>query len=303
MPSTYLDCFQYQQQPTGFSVAGYIGNQFRFSADQPIGTTLTVPASAIQSALSPYAFLYIFDELNSEIVQVATETPVSSTSITLVSPTQYTHNTGVAVCSDGPKGSLGQQIFTSSQWIEDICHQSLWDSTYSDEILTLPTMRAAYDNQWNLHFRPRHFPITHLASITLKASNNFVVTLDHTQAIIDADQQTVDLPNTYTTNSTIPQTAQYGYPFFASINRTRNAWITLEYTSGYPSGQLPWTIQRACTLLASEMYVQLSNPIGADSITQGKRAVTFAIRGDTSGDSLLVKQAVKLLAPYIAESF
>lgn len=303
MPSTYVDCFQYQQQPTGFSVATYVGNQFRFSVQQSIGTTLSAPSSAIQTAMSPYSFLYIFDELNSEIVQVATETAIGSTSITLLSPTQYTHNAGVAVCSDGPSGSLGQQIFTASQWLEDICHQSLWESTYSNEILTLPTMRAAYDNQWNLHFRPRHFPITDLASITLKASNNFIVELDQTQAIIDSDQQTVDLPFTNTVNSNIPQTSQYGYPFFASLNRARNAWITLGYTAGYPTGQLPWTIQRAAALLTSEMYVQLSNPIGTDSITQGKRSITFFVRGDLSRDSLLVTQAKRLLGPFVAESF
>lgn len=302
--STYIDCFQYQQQPTGFAITNYISNQFRFAAGQTIGTRLTVPASAIQTPLSPYSFLYIFDELNSEIVQVATETAPGSTSITLVSATQYTHNAGVAVCGDGSSGSLGQQIFSASRWIEDICHQSLWESPYTGEILTLPTMRAAYDNQWNLHFRPRHFPIATLTAISIQTSQNYITTLNANQAIIDSDQQTVDLPYSNTISSNVSQIGQFsGYPFIGWGNRTSNAWITLAYTAGFSSGQLPWTIQRACTLLTSEMFVQNSNPVGADQINQGKRSAIFAIRGDTSGDTLLVKQAFKLLTPYIAESF
>lgn len=306
MSSTYLDCFQYQQSPTGWNaaIATYLGNSGRLTNPCSAGaTSLKVPATT--TALSPYDALYLFDGPSSETLQVGSAgASIGVTSIPLQSPTQYAHAAGVAYCSDGVAGSLGQQIFTASQWIEDdICYQALWATSYTGEILTLPTMRAALDNQGNLHFRPRHFPITALSALSIQTSQQQLYAYDPTQAIIDSDQQTVDLPVLALIGTTGNQSQTNAWYPTVPITRQTTGWITVAYTAGYATGALPWPIVRACTLLTSECFVQLENPIGADSITQGKRSVTFAIRGDTSGESLLVKQARQLLGKYIMQTF
>lgn len=301
MTSTYIDCIHYTKQPTGVSLANYIGNMGRLtSASLASATSLTVQPLSVPQV--QYDDLYIFDGPNSEVVQVGSAgASVGATSIPLQAATQYAHAAGTPYCTDGA-GSLGAQLFTASRDIEDICHQSLWSTTYTGEILTMPTMRAAIDNQCNLHFRPRHFPITALTSLSIQQNQQYVVNLDQTQAIIDADQMTVDIPNiaTVATSQSLGQANPY---LWQALNRTANAWITLTYTAGFALGQLPWAVTRAATLLTSECFVQLSNPLGADQITQGKRQVMFTMRGDTSGESLLRKQAESFLSPYIAQSF
>jgi hypothetical protein len=302
--NTYLDFYQYQKQPTGLVLGGYLGNQFRFTSTQAAGTsTLTVPASAITVPLNYYDDLYIFDGPSSEVVRVASETAITSTSIPLVSATQYQHQPGVPVCSDGPQGSLGAQIFMAAKWLEDIIYQPLWSTSYTGEMLTLPTMRAALDNKHNLHFRPRHFPITAFSSISIQLDQTQVVHLDPTQAIIDSDQITVDIPNINLLQSGGLPPPQ-GYPFvWQPFNRASNAWITLAYTAGFVVGQLPWAVSRACILLTNDLFGLLENPMGADAIQQNKRKVEFVVRGDTSGESVLVKQAKMLLDPYTVQSF
>lgn len=309
MASTYINPYQYLRQPTGLSLAvvpNYIGNLFRLTSANAAGvTSLTVPNTAAQTPLNAFDNLYIFDGPNSEIVQVASITVNGSTTIPLIAATQYAHSSGVVVCSDGPSGSLGEQIFTASQWIEDdICFQALWSVTYTGEKLTLPTMRAALDNQGNLHFRPRHFPITALTSVTIQTNAFNAVAYDPTQAIIDSDQQTVDLaPLAVLATQSSSQITQSSPWLWGVFGRATTAWVTLTYTSGFAVNALPYPIVRACALLTSECFSQLENPVGADSIQQNKRNVTFVVRGEISGESLLVKQAQKLLAKYIAQSF
>lgn len=227
---------------------------------------------------------------------------VGATGIPLLNPTAYAHVAGTPYCTDGISGSLGEQIFTASKWIEDeICHQALWQTAYTNEILTMPTMRAAIDNQRNLHFRPRHFPITTLTSVSVMTSQGNPIGFDPTAAIIDSDQQTVDIPLLVALSG---NQANQGSPWlWQTISRQTNAWVTLAYTAGFAIGAMPRLVERACGLLTSVCFAQLENPVGADQINQGKRQVQFMLRGDTSGESLLVKEAEKILGPYITESF
>lgn len=297
MSSTYIDPFVYRRMPTGLSLAPYIGNQFRFAAPVTQGsTTLTVPATAITVDLHAYDNLYLFDGLNSEIVEVASTTTVGMTSIPLVAATQFAHAAGIAVCGDGAKGSLGEQLFTAGQWVEDLCHQSLWVSTYAGEILSMPTMRASIDEQGLLWFRPRHFPITALTALSIQAGNFTATPYDPTQAVIDGDRQIVQVPQLVPLSSG----NQPPYTIFPSpIGRATKATLTITYNSGWTA--LPTTVQRACSLLTNQCFVELYNNVGADQIQMGKRNVSFTLRGDPSGESLLVKQARKLLQPYIVE--
>lgn len=303
MTSTYTDSIAYLKQPTGLMLTAYVGNNARLSADATAGaTSLTVPATSV--ALSQYDSLYIFDGPNSEQLQVgAGGATQGSTSIPLQAATTYAHVAGTVYCTDGTSGSLGEQIFIASRWIEDdFCHQALWQTAYTNEILTMPTMRASIDNQNNLHFRPRHFPITVLTSVSIETVQGNPISFDPTAAIIDSDQRTVDIP--LLTALTSGNQANQGSPWlWQTVNRSSNAWVTIAYTAGFAVGALPPAITRAATLLTSEMFSQVVNPVGADSINQGKRQVVFAIRGDTSGESLLVKQARTILQPYDMESF
>lgn len=303
MTSTYIDHITYLKQPTGLTLTTYVGNNARLSSAASAGaTSLTVPATTV--ALVQYDPVYVFDGPNSEVLAVGSAGAVQgATSIPLQSATQFAHAGGTPYCTDGTAGSLGQQIFVASRWIEDdICHQALWSTAYTGEILTMPTMRASIDNQRNLHFRPRHFPVTALTSVTMMINTQLPISFDPTAAIIDSDQQTVDIPLLVAQSSS--NQATQGNPWlWCGISRQSNAWLTLAYTAGYAVGSLPAAITRACALLTSEMFTPLVNPVGADQINQGKRAVVFTLRGDQSGESLLVKQAKQLLQPYIAESF
>jgi hypothetical protein len=306
MPSTYIDSLAYLKQPTGLTLTSYVGNNARLASLASAGaTSLTVVAG--QAPLSMYDSIYIFDGPNSEIVQAGSDIAPGVGTYPLLSATQYQHAAGTVYCTDGLSGSLGEQIFIASRWIEDnICHQALWSTPYTGEILTTPTMRAAWDNQSNLHFRPRHFPVSALTSVLVMVNQQITWNYDPTQAIIDSDQQTVDLPQIALLQSggNSPSQVFTGRPWYPpSSMRQMTAWITIAYTAGFAVGALPAPITRACALLTSEMFSQLVNPVGADQINQGKRSVVFMIRGDTSGESLLVKQATKLLQPYVAESF
>lgn len=302
MINTYLDNLTYQNAATGIQTSSLVGNSGRLSPVALGATSLTVVAP-LTVALNQYDPVYIFDGPNSELLQVGSGgATIGATSIPLQAGASAAHAGGTAYCTDGTQGSLGQALCEASRWIEDICHQALWSTTYTGEILTMPTMRASIDNQYNLHFRPRHFPITALSTITIQVNQTYTVPLDATQAIIDADQQTVDIPNVNYLNSGYPPTQGMGMVWYP-ISRQVNAWLSLTYTAGFAVGNLPWTVTRAAMLLTNEMFSQMENPIGADSIVQGKRNVNFVVKGDTSGDSLLVKQATKLLNPYITQAF
>jgi hypothetical protein len=302
MTNCYIDAISYKNAATGMVLNMLYGNIGRIATTAQGATSLTVTAG-LATALNQYDSIYVTDGPSSEVLQVGSGGAIQgATSIPLQAGTQYAHAGGTAYCTDGTLGSLGQAIFEASRRVEDICYQSLYSTTYTGEILTMPTMRAAIDNRANLHFRPRHFPISTLTSVTVQLDQNYIVTLDPSQAIMDSDQLTVDIPNM----TSIGQQQGHSAPYpllWQPLTRQSNAWITLTYTAGYSAATLPQTITRACKLLVNDALGQLENPIGADSIQQNKRNVTFTLRGDTSGESLLYKQAAALLSPYIAQSF
>lgn len=304
MTSTYIDAIAYLKQPTGLTLTGYVGNIGRILSCSAGATSLTLTSALTSNPLVQYDSFYIFDGASSETLQVGSAgAGVGTSTIPLQAATSFAHTGGTVYCTDGSSGSLGEQIFIASRWLEDdICHQALWATTYTGEILTMPTMRASIDNQNNLHFRPRHFPITALTAVSIEVNQGNPISFDPTAAIIDSDQQTVDIP--LLTALTSSNQANQGSPWlWQTVNRRSNAWVIITYTSGFVTGALPAPVTRAATLLTSEMFSQVVNPTGADSINQGKRQVVFAIRGDTSGESLLVKQAKSLLQPYVMEGF
>lgn len=301
--NTYVDAITYQNSATGLILAPLVGNIGRLAAISQGASSLTV-TSPLVAALNQYDAVYVTDGPNSEALQVgAGGAAIGALAIPLQGTTAYAHAGGTAYCTDGQRGSLGQAIFEASRWLEDICFQPLWATTYTNEILTLPTMRAALDNQQNLHFRPRHFPITALTGISLRTNQQNSVSYDPTQAIIDSDQMTVDLPIWAALTSQGVGPPQTNVWAILPVRRETTAWLTLTYTAGYAVGAMPPVVTRAAKLLVNDALGILENPIGADEIGQNKRRVVFTLRGDQSGESLLYKQAAKLLSPYVAQSF
>lgn len=297
MANTYLDIFTYTRQPSGLTTSGYYANAFRFTASQSAGvSSLTVPGSAITTGMNAYDNLYIFDGPNSEIVQLGQDASTGTTRLILASPTLYGHGIGVAACGDGPNGSLPEQIFTASQWVEDICHQSLWSATYTGEVLPMPTIRAALSNQGGLLFRPQHFPVTALSAFSIQTGDSSTaVAYDASEAVIDGRARSVRVNVLKPLNAQQSQLTQWTAP---ALSRSTEAVLNITYTAGFAQGALPSTVMRACSLLVNQCHVQLTNSVGADSIQQGKRQVIFTLRGDTSGESLLVKEAIGLLTLY-----
>lgn len=306
MSNTYIDAVAYQLAPTGLQLASQYGNIGRL-AQVASGASSLTPIAPLTVALNQYDSIYITDGPNSEVLQVGSGgAAIGVLSIPLQANTTFAHVGGTAYVTDGAQGSLGQAIFEASRWLEDICHQALWQTSYTGEILTMPTMRASWDNQQNLHFRPRHFPITTLTSVTVEVNQQVSWSYDVTQAIIDSDQQTVDLPMIalLTTGGSAPSQFFTGSPWMTpQVMRQANAWVTVAYTAGFAVGAMPWAVTRAAQLLVSDCFTTLENPMGSDEIQQNKRRVTFTLRGDQSGESLLYKNAAKLLQPYVIDSF
>ena len=294
MSNTYLDHFQYLRSPSGLEALTLLGNSARLASLHALGaTTLTItPATSVD--LKQFDQITIFDGPNSEVVIVNADTNQPATSIPLVVGTQFQHAANTPLCSDGVLGSLADQIVDASAWLEaDFTYQSLFQSTYTGEILPLPSMQASFDNQHMLLFRPKHFPVTAINSIVLQVQQNQTLTIDPTQAFIDSNQQIVRVP---TLNITGPS-SQVVWPM-QRMNRYANAWITISYTAGYAQTALPADIKDAAVLLTSAILSRRQNPTGADSIVLGHKALVAVLRGDQSGEGLLVKEARRKLARY-----
>lgn len=299
MPSTYISPFDFARSPSGLEYASLVGNMVRFAGAASAGaTSITIFSPGLTVALNPYDQIYIFDQLNSEIAIVTAAATTGATTIQCQA-LQFAHAVGTPICSDGVLGSLGTVIFSSGQWLETICHQSLYVSTYTNEQLAIPTMRASIDNQYALHFRPRHWPITALSSVAVTIIVGNTVNYDPAQVIIDSDRQICSIPNL----QPLPPmgSGQAPYPIWNVSNRYREGQLTITYNSGF--SPLPNDVTEAAILLASDVIAKRENPIGALEVSSGNRHISAAIRGDTSGDTILFKRAKKILDNYTVQSF
>jgi hypothetical protein len=194
-------------------------------------------------------------------------------------------------------GSLADQIVNASAEMENYLLQSLFQTTYT-ETLRMPSPRASIDNQGMLVFRPRHFPIATDTGITIKQNNAAPVSYDATQAIIDGGQQVVNVPWLVAGSG-----GGSTYSLLPSISRSTNLFLTITYTAGYLAANMPSDVREACVLLTSDILAKRLNPLGAVDLTSGDRRISAALRGDLTGESLLVKRAFKLLDNYSIQSF
>lgn len=304
MPNTYLDVYDFTRSTSGLEFQSLLGNQARFTTAQTAAATSLsgIPATGVGSvtvALNQFDRITIFDGLNTEIVQVgAAGAAVGATSIPLLSGTSlaFNHAVGVAWCSDGVAGSLADQIVIASAWMEQYCYQPLLTTTWTNEALTMPSLRASIDNQGNLTFRPRHWPITAITGLKVVYTQSLATTYDATQVLIDGDHRLCSVPNLIqfpaqqSSNSIPPPPARNQY-----------AQLQLSYTSGYAYTALPPELKEAGVLVTSDQLAKRHNPVGAPDIADGAIRISSIIRGEKSGDSLLIVRAKHILSRYNVE--
>lgn len=290
----YLSVLDYVRSASGVEVSSLVGNIFWLNAPVLAGAASFTIAPPLENALALYDRVAIFDGPQSEIVTVGAAVLPGQSSITLLGTTQYAHNANGVCCTDGVSGSLVDAIVSASTLLENICNQAQYRQSYTGEILRAPSLRASFDNQGVLNLRPKHFPLVSLDAIQISRTRSDATVYDLTQAFIDSDVQTVSMPALYPTGS------GYGYPFSSRppIARSDNAYITIGYTAGYLASALPADVKDACILLVSDVLIRRNNPGGYAQLTQGKTQIVGALRGDTSGESQLYKQAVARLSNY-----
>lgn len=308
--NTYIDVLDFLRGTHGLETASLIGNVARFTTAQTAGaTSLTVPAAGPNSITVPLALfdhVTIFDGANTEVVQVgAAGAAIGATSIPLLAGTslQFNHAIGVSWCSDGIAGSLADQIVSASSWIETQCNQPLLSATWTNELLYMPSMRASIDNQNALHFRPRHWPVTALTALSISSTPQVVISYDTTQAFIDSDKQVCFITNLAATSTGGGGQGQAPYPFRQSFGRMAQAQLSITYTSGYAYSALPGDLKEAAILVTSEFVAKRHNPVGAPDIADGSTHLSAIIRGEKSGESLLVTRARNILIKYSTQPF
>lgn len=299
--NTYIDCFDYLRGTHGLEVSSLIGNMARFTSTQSAGAaTLTVPASGSNSvtvALNYFDRLTIFDGASTEVVQVGSAgATVGATSIPLLTGTtlQYNHNAGVAWCSDGVMGSLADQIVDASAWIEQVCYQSLLLATYTSEQLTMPTARACLSNRGSLTFRPRHFPVTGVTALSITTASQTAVGYDVSSVSFDGNHRlcAIRVLKTLSGQQQSSPTNLVQVPF----DRNTEADLYITYTAGYAYNALPGDLKEAAILVTSDLLAKRNNPVGAPDLSTGAIHISAVLRGDLSGESILIKRALSILS-------
>jgi hypothetical protein len=82
------------------------------------------------------------------------------------------------------------------------------------------------------------------------------------------------------------------------LSRARRQWAVISYVGGLTAGAVPYDVQQACAWVVSDFLGYRQNPAGAAEVRLGKREVVTRLRGDLSGDSILLLQAKAALEIY-----
>lgn len=300
--NTYIDVFTYLRAVTGMETASLVGNTGRLTSAIAAGVSSLPVGPATTVALNQFDNITIFDGPNTEVCMVGSNTSIGAASIPLQQPTVNAHGQYIAYCSDGVLGSLADSIGEASNWIENICQQTLFQQTYTGETIRMGSMRGALDNRNNLVFRPRHFPVVSDSGIIIESSINDPVTYDQTQLILDGAKQVVTVP------WLLPVGAGSGSSsFWNSVappyGRADNLYLQITYVAGYLPANIPGDIRDCAVLLTSEILGRRENPTGADVMRLGDKTLQMTTSRDTVGESLLVKGVKNKLQPYSVEAY
>lgn len=295
MVNTYITCFEYARGNSGQEWLSLVGLMARLSGTHAVGATALTLRTATTADLNQYDRIVLFDGSSSEEVTVASDTPMPATSIPLAVGLANAHADGTALCSDGVRGSLSDDIIAASDMLEDQCLQSLFLTTDTDR-LSLQTMQASISNDGVLTLHPYYFPVQTVTGIVLN-TNLTTYTFDATQASIELGQEVVRFYQLLPIG-----TPPVGNPFAAGVNQRTKGTITLTYTSGFAYAAMPPRVKKACVLYTSELLAKRRNPSGAAMTQTGRVRIMTATMRDTSGESDLIKEAKMLLKNYTREA-
>lgn len=296
----YIDAYIYRRAVTGLETASLIGNIGKTTTTTLAGATSLPVGPATTVVLNQFDQITIFDGDQSEVVEVASSVAVGAISIPLLQPIQYAHNQYTVFCTDGIMGSLADSIVEASNWVENICQQSLFQQQYTGETLKLPSMRASINNRQNLVFRPRHFPVLTDTGITIESNNTNPVSYDATQIVLDGAKQVVTVPWLVSANSG----SGSGQSLFAfGVSRFDELFLNITYTAGYTPDGMPGDIRDATVMLTSEIISRRQNPTGANQVQLGDKRIQVTSSRDTIGESLLIKTVKQKLQPYSVEAY
>lgn len=298
MGVSYVSHFDYITAPEGLEYVSLLGNSMRLSSAVTAGAT-SLPITPVTTvALSQFDLVTLYDGLLTEQVQVgAAGASIGASSIPLLAPGCVNAHAQYMPCSSkGIMGDLGTEILKASAWVENITKQSLWSTTQT-ETLRIPTMRASFDNQNILTFRTKQYPIVSINTLNLGTTQTNFVSYDVTQCFIDSNEL-VTVP------VLIGATGTSTWPLIPSqMNRGSNGYLQVSYTAGYTSANMPMDIRDSAVLLVSALIARRLNPAGADSYDLGDRKIQATQRGDSSPDSLLIKDAKAKLSNYTLRIF
>ncbi len=306
---SYISHVEYLNAPEGLETSSLLGNSMRLSSAGVAGATSLpiIPASGgtgTMADLNQFDQITLYDGLSAEVVLVSAATTFPATSIPIMAPIgatyaglQFNHAQYTPCSSPGTIGDLGGEILKASAWLENITKQSLWATTQT-ETLRMPTQRASIDNQNVLTFRTKQYPITAITGLTIQTIVGNQITYDPTQAIIDANEY-VTVPQLIGTGS---GSSTWNVQW-QQVSRSQNAYLNVTYTAGYTASTMPMDVRDACVLLTSALLSRRDNPGGFDSVKEGQGMIVATLRGDTSGENLLVKQAKQILAAYTLRIF
>ncbi len=301
MPSAYLDVPAFLRAAVNLETASLLGlNTTVGGGGATVAGAITLPVVASAGwAAGP---LWLLDGPSSEVVQV-TGAP-DATHLTLAAPgTRYAHAPGVSASQGGSGGALADVVLRASAWIEGYCQhgadptdRSLFALSRSER-WGMPSARASLDRDGVLVVRPGHFPVQSVAAVAVELGQGQSLALDATQVELPASGRVVEVPYLLGAGVTA------GLPFLlqaTGLSRARRQWVTLTYTGGLTPGALPYDVQLACVWVTSALLAERRNPTGAARVHTGKFELEARLRGDTSGDSILLLQAKRALDPYRA---
>jgi hypothetical protein len=296
--AAYIDVPAYLRAATNQETASLLGlNTTLDSGGAAAGTTSLPVAAATGWVEGP---LWLLDGPFSEVALV-TDSP-DSTHLTLAAPgTLFAHAAGVSASQAGTAGALAELILRASAWIEGYCAQGSLGTDRTlfavsrEERWGMPGTRAALDRDGVLVIRPGHWPVQSVAAVALDLGDGQALALDATQAQVASGGRLIEVPYLL---SAAPAPGQMLALETAGLPRARRQWATLTYTGGIPASAVPYDVRQACVWVTSELLAERRNPTGAAVMRMGKYEIQARLRGDETGDSLLLIQAKAALAPY-----
>jgi len=299
--SVYVDVPAYLRAATNQETASLIGLNTTLTDAALAGTATLAVAGSAGWAAGP---AWILDGPWSELAQLV-DAP-DGAHVTLSAPgTRFDHGAGASLSQSGPAGALAEVILRASGWIENYCRQGAMAGDRSlfavsrSERWGMPTGRAWLDRDGVLALRPGHFPVQAVDALGVEFGPGRGVSFDVSQIELAGDRRLIEVPYRAAGSLTPGQQLLLG---MRTLSRDIRQWVTLTYTGGLMPGSVPGEVEQACIWVVSDLLAVRRNPAGAAVVRQGKFELSARLRGDPTGDSILLMRAKEALAPYRVES-